>query len=286
MSLYLFLIINNSFEAEAFSSQSPSKCLTQLKSQLYSNLLLSNALLIESTSKGNKDKDLVVLNLKDIFTSIQLQDFLNQQSQACMNYLWHFRKQRDKFLLITEKVTEAQQQQNYLTQQIIDLNCANLRDLEVKISLGQMLETQIKLNKKIIKVKNYQAEICQLKLKLSVTLTEKQLQTLLLDLSIDFYNLFFWTLHLSEKISDSKKLSDKKSSTFKAWQLQMKLKLISNQDQYLITQKQKTLIICSLKSDALNYCLFRSLFTVINPFLLITDIIKYLATIYEDLNKV
>ena len=55
---------------------------------------------------------------------------------------------------MTEKVTEAQQQQNYLAQQVIDLNCANLKDLETEISLDQILETQIKLNKKIMKIKN------------------------------------------------------------------------------------------------------------------------------------
>ena len=61
---------------------------------------------------------------------------------------------------MTERVTKAEQQSDHLAQQVINLNCANLRDLETEISLDQMLETQIKLNKKIMKIKNYQAEIC------------------------------------------------------------------------------------------------------------------------------
>ena len=129
---------------------------------------------------------------------------------------------------MTEKVTEVQQQQNYLTQQIIDLKHANLKGLETEVSLDQMLETQIKLNKKIMKMKDCHTEIYQLKLKLFTVLTEKYLWTSSLDSSTDFYHLSLWTSHLSEKISDSEKLSNKKSPTFKAWQLQMKLKLINN----------------------------------------------------------
>ena len=131
---------------------------------------------------------------------------------------------------MTEKVTEAQQQWDHLAQQIIDLNNANLRDSEIKISSDQMLKTQIKLNQKIIKVKDCQAEIYSLKLKLFTVLTEKQLRTLSLNLLSDFYNPSLWALHLSKKILDSEKLSDKKSSTFKTWQLQIKLKLTDNED--------------------------------------------------------
>ena len=72
---------------------------------------------------------------------------------------------------------------------MINLNHANLRGSETEISLNQMLKTQIKLNKKIMKMKNCQAEIHQLKLKLSVVLIEKQLQTSLLNSPLDFYNL-------------------------------------------------------------------------------------------------
>ena len=61
--------MNNPFEAEAFSSQSLFKCSAQSKSQLYSKLSLSNASPVESSAKGNKDKDSAALNLKDIFTS-------------------------------------------------------------------------------------------------------------------------------------------------------------------------------------------------------------------------
>ena len=129
---------------------------------------------------------------------------------------------------MTEKVTEAQQQQDHLTQQVIDLNHTNLRGSEAEVSLDQMLETQIKLNKKITEVKDCHAEIYQLKLKLFTALTEKHLQTLSLNSSTDFYHLSPWTLRLSEKISGPEKLSDKKSSTFEAWQLQMKLKLTDN----------------------------------------------------------
>ena len=77
LSLYLFLIINNSFEAETFSSQSSSKHSAQSKSQLYSKLFSSNALLIESSAEDNKDADATALSLKDIFTFMQLQNFLN-----------------------------------------------------------------------------------------------------------------------------------------------------------------------------------------------------------------
>ena len=73
-------------------------------------------------------------------------------------------------------------------QQIIDINYANLRDLETEVSLDQMLETQIKLNKKITEVKNCHAEIYQLKLKLFTVLTEKHLWTLSLDSLRDFYH--------------------------------------------------------------------------------------------------
>ena len=76
---------------------------------------------------------------------------------------------------MTEKVMEAQQQQNHLMQQVIDLNYTNLRDLKAEVSLDQMLKTQIKLNKKITEVKNCQTKIHQLKLKLSAALREKQL---------------------------------------------------------------------------------------------------------------
>ena len=187
---------------------------------------------------------------------------------------------------MTEKMTEAQQQRDHLTQQVIDLNHANLRGLEAEVSLDQMLETQTKLDKKITEIKDCHAEIRQLKLKLSAALTEKYLRTLLLNSPTDFYPPSPWTPRLSENISDSKKLSDKKSPTFEAWQLQIKLKLTNNQDWYPITQEQKTLIICSLKGDALYHCLLRLLFTVINPFSSAADIIKHLATIYEDFNKV
>ena len=74
-----------------------------------------------------------------------------------------------------KKIAEAQQQQNYLTQQIIDLKCVNLKDLETEISFNQMLEMQIKLDKNIIKINDCQAKIYQLKLKLFTVLTEKQL---------------------------------------------------------------------------------------------------------------
>ena len=55
---------------------------------------------------------------------------------------------------MTEKVIKAQQQQNHLMQQVIYLDCANLRGLETEVSLNQMLETQIKLDKKVTEVKN------------------------------------------------------------------------------------------------------------------------------------
>ena len=74
-----------------------------------------------------------------------------------------------------EKVIEAQQQRDHLTQQVINLNHANLRDSEMKVALDQMLETQIKLDKMIMKVKNCHTEIYQLKLKLFAVLTEKHL---------------------------------------------------------------------------------------------------------------
>ena len=77
-----------------------------------------------------------------------------------------------------------------------------------------MLETQIKLNKKITEMKDCYTEICQLKLKLFAVLTEKHLRTPLSDSSTDFYYLPSQTSYLSEKISDPKKLSDEKSPTF------------------------------------------------------------------------
>ena len=100
-----------------------------------------------------------------------------------------------------------------------------------------MLETQTQLDKKITEIKDCHAEIRQLKLKLSAALTEKHLRTSPPDSPTDFYPPPPWTPRLSEKISDPEKLSDKKSPTFEAWQLQMKLKLTGNQDQYSITQK-------------------------------------------------
>ena len=129
---------------------------------------------------------------------------------------------------MTEKVAEAQQQWDHLMQQVIDLNHANLRGSEVKVSLDQMLKTQIKLDKKITEMKNCHTEIHQLKLKLFTALTEKHLQTSSSDSSTDFYALSPQTLHLCEKLLNSEKLSNEKSPTFEAWQLQMKLKLISN----------------------------------------------------------
>ena len=89
---------------------------------------------------------------------------------------------------MTGKVTETQQQQNHLAQQVKDLNHSNLRHKETEASLDNMLETQIKLDKKITEVKECQAEIRQLKLKLFTILTEKQLQTLSLNSPLDFYN--------------------------------------------------------------------------------------------------
>ena len=77
-----------------------------------------------------------------------------------------------------------------------------------------MLETQIKLDKKIIKMKDCHTEIHQLKLKLSAVLIEKYLQTLSSDSSTDFYHPSSQTPRLSEKIPNSEKLSDEKSSTF------------------------------------------------------------------------
>ena len=44
-------------------------------------------------------------------------------------------------------------------QQVIDLNCANLRGSEVKVSLDQMLKMQIKFDEKIMKIKNCHTEI-------------------------------------------------------------------------------------------------------------------------------
>ena len=72
---------------------------------------------------------------------------------------------------------------------MIDLNYVNLRDSEVKVSLDQMLKTQIKLDKKITEIKDCHTEIHQLKLKLLTALTEKHLRTPSSDSSTDFYHL-------------------------------------------------------------------------------------------------
>ena len=156
----------------------------------------------------------------------------------------------------------------------------------MKISLDQMIETQTQLNETLTEMQHCHTKICQLKLKLFTILIKKYLWTSSLNSSADFYHLPSHTSHLFKKILNLKKLSDEKSFTFKTWQLQIELKLISNQDQYFITQEQKTLIICSLKSDALHHYLLRSLFTVINSFSSVINIIKHLVTIYENLNKV
>ena len=77
-----------------------------------------------------------------------------------------------------------------------------------------MLKTQIKLDKKIIEMKDCYTEIYQLKLKLSAALTEKHLWTSSLNSLSDFYHSPSQTLRLSEKISDFRKLSNEKSFTF------------------------------------------------------------------------
>ena len=74
-------------------------------------------------------------------------------------------------------------------QQIIDLNHVNLRDSEIKVSLDQMIETQTQLDEILTEIKTCHAEIYQLKLKLFTVLTEKHLQTLLLNSFTDFYYL-------------------------------------------------------------------------------------------------
>ena len=77
-------------------------------------------------------------------------------------------------------------------------------------------------------MKDCHAEICQLKLKLSAALTEKHLRTPLPDSPTDFYRPPPQTPRLSEKILNPEKLSDEKSPTFEAWQLQIELKLTGN----------------------------------------------------------